>query len=622
MATPSPELVALAQEQANNPNSPVYDPNFVGAGPSNPDLAGPPNPISPTILEPGSVQPPPTPISDNAPVPTSGLPGNITSGIGFNGAGTKDVPQSGAGVDAPVNATPPAGVDTRPGALGTHDKNGVSYGETANGGGLVKDKNGNIVPAPMTVKPEDIGAKPVSGKPGEPPYTLPKYEKDWQAKQAEEAEAVRRQGEADKAIEDAKSAGALKVKEIGEGAVANDASMASDQKLATYMAQESMQQRMTEQEKTLNGLLAKKEDPGAFYKKIGTGGSILAAISIGLGALGAGMPHTTNHTNYALDIINKAVENDIASQRANLDNEWKVYSAKSGLSKDKFAMDNWKIEQMSKERETQWKVVKQQTLNAMAATDSETAKAEGAKLVAQTDQRINEIQKTAFDHRMTTAGKIAAQGAAAAAKAQGVRDWISNRVVERQKEFNESPAQAFAHAQEEANLKYKGVAPTSTDVSQTRAEKISADKSGGKGKEDRGVALNDAIKSITASYDNAVKTNPGILQTNVTANLQRIPEVGAAGQAITGDEKTGSNARLQVNGREQFNSELFTTAHKFLSIRAPDAIKEEIQPFQITQYDNAATIHQKRDNFAIWLRDQAAIEEGKKSDVVGQGPSE
>ena len=61
-------------------------------------------------------------------------------------------------------------------------------------------------------------------------------------------------------------------------------------------------------------------DPNGFFHKAGTGGSILAAIGLGLGAYGSGPAgaHGVETTNTALDIIKGAIAQDIDAQKADL----------------------------------------------------------------------------------------------------------------------------------------------------------------------------------------------------------------------------------------------------------------------------------------------------------------
>lgn len=86
-----------------------------------------------------------------------------------------------------------------------------------------------------------------------------------------------------------------------------------DQQQAKYEAQHA--QIDAEHKQLVDAITQEKIDPNRFYKNMSTGNNILAAISVALGGIGSGL---TGKPNLALDVINKAEEQDIESQRAEL----------------------------------------------------------------------------------------------------------------------------------------------------------------------------------------------------------------------------------------------------------------------------------------------------------------
>lgn len=71
-------------------------------------------------------------------------------------------------------------------------------------------------------------------------------------------------------------------------------------------------------------------DSGKLWADMGTGNRILAAISLGLGALGA----AKDGNNSAADIINKAIDRDIEVQKANINKQGQALTAQRGAYAD------------------------------------------------------------------------------------------------------------------------------------------------------------------------------------------------------------------------------------------------------------------------------------------------
>lgn len=94
--------------------------------------------------------------------------------------------------------------------------------------------------------------------------------------------------------------------------------------------QEILQKQNEELQKSIDDFRGQKVDAGKFMNQ-STGNKILAAISMGLGAMGASM---TKQPNYALEIIQNSINNDIAAQKANIDQTGNLVNAKRGIISD------------------------------------------------------------------------------------------------------------------------------------------------------------------------------------------------------------------------------------------------------------------------------------------------
>jgi len=88
-------------------------------------------------------------------------------------------------------------------------------------------------------------------------------------------------------------------------------------------------------------------DPDRFWNSKSTFQKILGAISIGMGAVGGALTKTGG--NAALDIINKAIDNDINAQKVN--NEQKISLKQNAIKRAALEID--RLAQLSKDQERQ-----------------------------------------------------------------------------------------------------------------------------------------------------------------------------------------------------------------------------------------------------------------------------
>lgn len=74
---------------------------------------------------------------------------------------------------------------------------------------------------------------------------------------------------------------------------------------------------------------AEKIDPERYWNSRSTGGKILAGIGIILGGMGQGLMRRGE--NPAMQVINKAIDDDIAAQKGHIENSWKAISQQHEL---------------------------------------------------------------------------------------------------------------------------------------------------------------------------------------------------------------------------------------------------------------------------------------------------
>jgi hypothetical protein len=90
-------------------------------------------------------------------------------------------------------------------------------------------------------------------------------------------------------------------------------------------------------------------DPDHYWHEKGTGARIGSAIAVALGAFGAAMPHSgAGGRNYAQEIVNSAIENDIKAQQMNLDKKWKEATLGHDIANNKLARSQWESDQLDK----------------------------------------------------------------------------------------------------------------------------------------------------------------------------------------------------------------------------------------------------------------------------------
>jgi hypothetical protein len=120
----------------------------------------------------------------------------------------------------------------------------------------------------------------------------------------------------------AKAAEAGRNKAIADAAQADEKARITSEKAAQTDAivkdgEKLLSDRLAESERVY-GELKSKADIKDYWESQSTGNKILAGLGIALGGIGAGMAGQSS--NRALDVINKAIEQDFARQKANFEN--------------------------------------------------------------------------------------------------------------------------------------------------------------------------------------------------------------------------------------------------------------------------------------------------------------
>lgn len=115
---------------------------------------------------------------------------------------------------------------------------------------------------------------------------------------------------------DAEQAGALREADVYSQQVAASAEMARRDQLAAQETEALHRRDMQQLDQSLADVKAYKVEPNRmFHGALGTARLIGSAVAAGLGALGAGLARTPN---FAMDLINRGIDRDVAAQESEL----------------------------------------------------------------------------------------------------------------------------------------------------------------------------------------------------------------------------------------------------------------------------------------------------------------
>lgn len=101
--------------------------------------------------------------------------------------------------------------------------------------------------------------------------------------------------------------------------------MMQQQQNQAALHQQNLQKLNSDMDQSMRDYMAGKIDPNRVWNTMGTGNKVMAGIGILLSGLGGG-GSDANHPNMALGVLNKAIDDDIASQKNELDKKHTLYS--------------------------------------------------------------------------------------------------------------------------------------------------------------------------------------------------------------------------------------------------------------------------------------------------------
>lgn len=184
------------------------------------------------------------------------------------------------------------------------------------------------------------------------------------------------------------AAGELEKAAINEKAAKED--QARQEQLRINMAKAVLDADARDEQlrKHIQEQYAAKIDPEHWWESKSTGGKVLAGIGMILGGLGGALQKTGR--NPALELMNRAIDNDIASQKSNIEKNFKAIADQHGLDNDAFnrelhkqtwennfrtaALENVKLELASAASKTQSELVKNNAAMGIQALTHEQLK--------------------------------------------------------------------------------------------------------------------------------------------------------------------------------------------------------------------------------------------------------
>lgn len=205
-------------------------------------------------------------------------------------------------------------------------------------GGFLKDAGGALARGARTLTPEDIDGPPVEAPPfPRPAVPAPDAVLDPAASAPVEAPAPVQapapvaaavppkapgvpgapsalrdaQGLEQKATQEMADLKERQFADIGK----QQTDVANEQQARIDQSAAMLQERAAKQEKLYNDMLNAKVNPDHFWETRSTGQKVSAAIGLILGGIGAGL---TKGPNYAMDVINKAIDRDMEAQKLGL----------------------------------------------------------------------------------------------------------------------------------------------------------------------------------------------------------------------------------------------------------------------------------------------------------------
>jgi hypothetical protein len=290
--------------------------------------------VAPGVMVP-AVRPPPPP----APVPY--MSGGVISGGGFPMRAPAAAPTAPPQRQPPQRQPMPVARQPMPGAQQARPApvggggGGYGFRPADRGGPFI---GGAIYPATIDQAYSDVETARLAGHISDERAQaieagLPEKYRAWeQSLPGMQMGLIRRGAEGEQ------ERGAIQQATYAEGAELRqqEAAYREGQMREEQQRQEAFQQRRArvqmradeifrQQQMAIRDMESQRIDPGRAMKG---GQGVMASIAVALGALGAGMAKTPN---WAFQIIQKRIDNDIAAQRATLEGKRGAISARSGL---------------------------------------------------------------------------------------------------------------------------------------------------------------------------------------------------------------------------------------------------------------------------------------------------
>lgn len=229
--------------------------------------------------------------------------------------------------------------------------------------------------------------------------------------------------------------GRLQADKLAQGAQLEDFMSGVDFRQEQQRIRDEANQRDAQHDEKARLLRQQKVDPNHWFKERGTAGSILAAIAMGAGAFGAAMPHSGNHQNFAMDIINRSIDRDVDAQKDSIEQGWKDLQFEGDQNQKKLAREQYMLQQRQDIRRQSYDhaltmigMQKQNTQDAARASQLDML----AQSVAREKTKLTE---QGIQERLQVAIKERAAAAAASKKAE----LTPQQIIEHAKKLYEDP---------------------------------------------------------------------------------------------------------------------------------------------------------------------------------------
>lgn len=194
--------------------------------------------------------------------------------------------------------------------------------------------------------------------------------------------------------------------------------IAAERKAIEDKAQSSADMRDKEIRAQIKDLQAKGIDPERMWNNAGTGTKILAALSMAGGAFGSAVPHTGGKgRNYAMELINGAIDKDIAAQKVNYDKKWDALTTDQNLNKSEHDRNMFVADQKQREELTARYKLDAQLSSYDSEFNNATFRQKSQEIREGNQDKIDQLKIQGVQDRMTVLQRQQAAQAQAAAAA-------------------------------------------------------------------------------------------------------------------------------------------------------------------------------------------------------------